>query len=218
MNPYTPPPHRGLDILYQDGALLVVNKPGGLLSVPGRGPDKQDCLMSRVQRELPQALNVHRLDMETSGLMVLALGKNSQRDLGRLFEQRKVHKRYVAVVNGHMQTEQGEIDLPLGADWLNRPRQKVDPEHGKPSTTRYRVVARDNQNNATRVELEPLTGRTHQLRVHLHALGHSILGDSLYADQHSNRCSGRLQLHATTLAFTHPLNNAPLHFSSATPF
>lgn len=218
MNAYTPPPHNGLDILYQDNALLVVNKPGGLLSVPGRGPDKQDCLMSRVQREFPQALNVHRLDMETSGLMVLALGKDTQRSLGRLFEQRRVHKRYIAVVNGTLQAGQGEIDLPLAADWPNRPRQKVDSEHGKPSTTRYRVVARDNANNATRVELEPLTGRTHQLRVHLQALGHSILGDSLYADRHSRRRAGRLLLHATTLAFTHPLNSEPLHFSSATPF
>jgi len=218
LNPYTPPPHEGLDILYRDAALLVVNKPGGLLSVPGRGPDKQDCLMARVQREFPRALNVHRLDMETSGLMVLALDRDTQRGLGRLFEQRKVHKRYIAVVHGTLQAAQGEIDLPLAADWPNRPRQKVDPAHGKPSTTRYRVVERDSENNATRVELEPLTGRTHQLRVHLQALGHSILGDSLYAGQPGKRQPGRLLLHATRLAFTHPLNNEPLHFSSATPF
>ncbi|HED17900.1 MAG TPA: RNA pseudouridine synthase [Gammaproteobacteria bacterium] len=218
MNPYTPPADTGLDLLYQDDVLLVVNKPCGLLSVPGRGRDKQDCMSSRVQATHPEATTVHRLDMDTSGIMIMALDKTTQRKLSLLFQERKVQKRYIAVVNGCMKSSRGEIDLPLIADWPNRPRQKVDRENGKPSTTVFRVVGCDSENRSTRVELKPLTGRTHQLRVHLHSLGHSILGDRLYADENKDVAADRLMLHAESLSFRHPYSNEFVNFESASPF
>lgn len=182
MSDYCPPVDEGLDILYHDEALLVVNKPSGLLSVPGRGVEKQDCLSSRVQVEYPDALIVHRLDMETSGVMVLARNKAVHRQLSMLFQERDVTKRYIAVVDGRIPDASGSIDLPLICDWPNRPRQVVDHEQGKPSLTRYKVLWRDVEQDITRVELEPETGRSHQLRVHLQSLGFPILGDPLYAN------------------------------------
>ncbi|MEZ5534492.1 MAG: pseudouridine synthase [Thiolinea sp.] len=216
--PYIPPPDNGLEIIYQDESLLVVDKPAGLLSVPGRGEDKQDCLLSRVQREYPEALSVHRLDMSTSGLMLLARSKEMERALSILFQQRKVHKRYIAVVTGQLENASGEIDLPLITDWPNRPRQKVDDDIGKPSQTRYRVLSFDAENNCSRVELEPITGRSHQLRVHMMALGHAILGDELYAAPEVHAQSGRLLLHAMSLRFVHPLTDAELFLVSEAPF
>lgn len=218
MNPYTPPADTGLDLLYQDDALLVVNKPGGLLSVPGRGADKQDCMTSRVQATYPAAVTVHRLDMETSGVMVMALDKPVQRKLSLLFQERRVKKRYIAIVNGCMQSSRGKIELPLIADWPNRPRQRIDRENGKPSTTYFRVIGRDRENNSTRVELKPVTGRTHQLRVHLQSLGHSILGDRLYSDGGGGAKADRLMLHAESLAFHHPQTNEYMNFECASPF
>jgi len=218
LNPYTPPADTGLDLLYQDDALLVVNKPCGLLSVPGRGMDKQDCMSSRVQAAHPEAITVHRLDMDTSGIMVMALDKTVQRKLSLLFQERKMQKRYIAVVNGCMASSHGEIDLPLIADWPNRPRQKVDRENGKPSTTVFRVIGRDRESCSTRVELKPLTGRTHQLRVHLRSLGHSILGDRLYSDENKDVAADRLMLHAESLSFRHPCTNEFVNFESASPF
>ncbi len=218
MNPYTPPADTGLDLLYQDDALLVVNKPHGLLAVPGRGADKLDCMTSRVQTAYPAAVTVHRLDMETSGIMVMALDKPVQRKLSLLFQERKVRKRYIAIVNGCMQPSRGEIDLPLAADWPNRPRQKVDRENGKPCTTVFRVIGRDSVNNSTRVELKPVTGRTHQLRVHLRSLGHGILGDRLYSDGDASTWADRLMLHSESLAFRHPDTNEFMNFESASPF
>ncbi|MFQ5643081.1 MAG: pseudouridine synthase [Thiogranum sp.] len=218
MDPYTPPADTGLELLYRDDALLVLNKPSGLLSVPGRGASRQDCMATRVQAGYPGALTVHRLDMETSGLMVMALDKPVQRKLSLLFQDRVVQKRYIAVVDGCMQSSRGEIDLPLVADWPNRPRQKVDRVNGKPSTTRFRVVGRDRDNNSTRVELRPVTGRTHQLRVHLRALGHGILGDRLYADGNAATRSDRLMLHADSLAFPHPHTREPMKFECTAPF
>lgn len=215
---YIPPPDNGLDIIHADEYLLVVNKPAGLLSVPGRGPEKQDCLISRVQREYPAALTVHRLDMSTSGLMVLALGKAMERKLSILFQQRAVHKRYIAVVNGKPEQDSGEIDLPLITDWPNRPRQMVSYEHGKPSQTRYRVLSYDPQHNTSRVELEPLTGRTHQLRVHLMSLGHAILGDEFYASDDVFAQAERLLLHASRLGFEHPVTGVELSFDKAPVF
>lgn len=216
--PYIAPPDNGLDIVYLDDALLVVNKPAGLLSVPGRGEDKQDCLISRVQREYPEALSVHRLDMSTSGLMILARSKAMEREMSILFQQRKVHKRYMAVVMGRPEPESGEIDLPLITDWPNRPRQKVDHGIGKPSQTRYQVVDFDQAQHSSRVELEPITGRSHQLRVHLMALGHAILGDELYATPEVHAQSERLLLHAMSLQFTHPLSGDVLSIESDVPF
>ncbi|HMW55613.1 MAG TPA: pseudouridine synthase [Accumulibacter sp.] len=205
----------GLAIVYFDASLLVVNKPTGLLSVPGRGEDKQDCLAGRVQAEYPEALIVHRLDMATSGLLVLARGKTMERRLGTQFANRQVDKRYVAVVKG-LPPLAGEIDLPLAADWPNRPRQKVDPLAGKPSRTRYQVLSHDPLTNTTRLALWPDTGRTHQLRVHLLAIGHPIIGDELYAQ--AGGAGQRLLLHAESLAFAHPETARPLAFCCPPPF
>ncbi|CAG0905610.1 unnamed protein product [Darwinula stevensoni] len=216
--PYIPPPDRGLEMIYRDEALLVVNKPAGLLSVPGRGEDKQDCLLSRVRYEYPEALSVHRLDMSTSGLMILARSKVLERALSIQFQQRKVHKRYLAVVTGQPQPDRGEIDLPLITDWPNRPRQKVDYDIGKPSQTRYRVLAFDAANHCSRVELEPVTGRSHQLRVHMMARGHAILGDELYATPAVYAQADRLLLHAQALRFTHPVTGEVLSLASDVPF
>lgn len=205
----------GLDIVHFDESLIAANKSTGLLAVPGRGADKQDCLAMRVQEEFPDALVVHRLDMATSGLMLFARGVEMQRRLSRLFRERKVQKRYVAVVAGRLGSLSGEIDLPLAGDWPNRPRQKVDLEAGKPALTRYRTLGYDSFTGTTRVELEPVTGRTHQLRVHLAAIGHPILGDSLYGSEDS---AERLLLHASTLGFAHPFNAEPLSFASEPAF
>ncbi|CAA6813740.1 MAG: Ribosomal large subunit pseudouridine synthase A (EC [uncultured Thiotrichaceae bacterium] len=216
--PYVAPPDNGLDLVYLDEALLIVNKPAGLLSVPGRGEDKQDCLISRVQREYPEVLSVHRLDMSTSGLMILARSKALEREMSILFQQRQVHKRYTAVVTGRPEPESGEIDLPLITDWPNRPRQKVDHDIGKPSLTRYRVSGFDPVQHSSRMELEPVTGRSHQLRVHLMALGHAILGDELYATAEVHAQSERLLLHAMSLRFAHPLSGDTLSIESSVPF
>ncbi|MEW5756546.1 MAG: pseudouridine synthase [Pseudomonadota bacterium] len=218
MSNYTPPPDSGLEIIHADEALLVLNKPSGLLSVPGRGPDKQDCLAARVQARFTDALVVHRLDMETSGLMVMARGKEMQRALGMLFERRQVTKHYLAVVDGLVESAQGEITLPMITDWPNRPRQKIDHEHGKAAHTRYRVVERDYAHKTTRVELTPITGRSHQLRLHMRALGHAILGDLLYADEFVQRKSDRLLLHACHISFIHPATRQLVPFSSLPPF
>ena len=210
-------------LVHADPHLLALDKPAGLLSVPGRGPDKQDCLAARVQALYPDALVVHRLDMATSGLVLMARGIGMQRRLTAQFEQRQVRKCYVAVVAGRLGTPadaDGEgwatIDLPLAADWPRRPLQKVDWPQGRPSTTRWRVVARED--GATRLELEPLTGRSHQLRVHLLALGHPILGDMLYAPPDVQAAAPRLLLHAAALELAHPATGQPLVFLSPAPF
>ncbi len=203
-------------ILYSDDHLIVANKPSGLLSVPGRGVDKQDCLSSRIQSGFPDALSVHRLDMETSGLIVMARGKAAHRALSISFERRQVEKRYVAVVAGSVRDESGEIDLPLICDWPNRPRQIVDHARGKPSLTRFRrlevTAAR------TRLALYPETGRSHQLRVHLAAIGHPILGDALYADPDAFSAAPRLLLHADWLEFCHPGNGERVEYQCPPPF
>lgn len=209
--------------LYLDDTLLVLDKPAGLLSVPGRGADKQDCLSTRAQQLWPDARVVHRLDMATSGLMLMARSPAVQRALGDAFAQRRVHKRYVAVVAGRVAPppqDWGVIDLPLLLDWPRRPLSKVDWEHGKPSLTRWRVLSNEDRwpGGATRLELEPLTGRSHQLRVHLRALGHPILGDALYGDAVTACATPRLLLHACALAFTHPASGVDLRFDSPAPF
>jgi tRNA pseudouridine32 synthase/23S rRNA pseudouridine746 synthase len=215
---YTAPPDGGLDIVYLDAAVLLVNKPTGLLSVPGRGEEKQDCLFRRIQSSYPEALIVHRLDMHTSGLLLLARGKEMQRRLSIAFATRQVEKRYLAVVAGRPPSTSGEIDLPLAADWPNRPRQKVDRLAGKPSLTRYRVLSHDPAGNTSRLALWPETGRTHQLRVHLQALGHPIVGDVLYGSAALADKAERLLLHADHLAFVHPASGRAMCFSSPAPF
>ena len=214
--PYQPPPHTKLDIAFQDAHMIIVDKPSGLLTVPGRGPEKADCLLSRVHVSHPSALIVHRLDMETSGLVILALEADTHRALSKLFEQRAVGKTYIARVAGQMQMPSGEIDLPLMKDWPNRPLQKVDMDAGKPSLTRWRVLEEDAM--STRLELTPLTGRSHQLRVHLNAIGHPILGDALYGTEASRAGAARLQLHASGLAFVHPISGDPVRLGSLAPF
>ena len=218
---YKPPPHKGLDLLYQDEHFLVVNKPSGLLSVPGRGEHVRDSMATRVQDAFPQALIVHRLDMPTSGLLIMALSPQAHRDLSKLFETRQVHKRYVAVVAGVMAPTQGEVELPLITDWPNRPRQKVDWDTGKPALTRWRVVPIDEPPgipHTTRVELEPVTGRSHQLRVHMMSIGHPIVGDPLYASAEVRDLSPRLLLHAAELALPHPHTGKLVQLCSPAPF
>ena len=207
-----------IEVLHADAHCIVAVKPSGLLSVPGRGPDLQDCVHARLLRRYADARVVHRLDMSTSGLIVFARGAEAQRRLSRAFAQREVEKGYVAVVDGHVVAESGEIDLPLQADWPARPKQKVDLEKGKPSLTRYRVLARETVLATTRLELQPITGRAHQLRVHLLALGHPILGDALYAPAAVQGRAERLLLHAQALRFPHPATGEPLAFGSAVPF
>ncbi len=217
----------GIHTVYADNDLLVLNKPAGLLSVPGRGEDKQDCLSRRVQQLYPDALVVHRLDMATSGLLLMARGSTMQASLNRLFACRAVHKRYVAVVEGDLHANQSVpadregwhlIDLPIAIDWPRRPLRTVNISCGKPSQTRWRWVCCYPNLNATRIELEPVTGRSHQLRVHLQALGHPILGDGLYAPGSVQAKAPRLLLHAAVLAFVHPLNQQPLKFECSADF
>jgi tRNA pseudouridine32 synthase/23S rRNA pseudouridine746 synthase len=216
-------PVEDITVLHADAALLVLVKPAGLLSVPGRGADKQDCLSSRVQQQYPDALIVHRLDMATSGLLLMARGAEMQRRLSHDFATRQVHKRYLAVVDGQLEPgadEWGLIDLPILADWPNRPLRKIDAL-GQVSSTRWRVLAQETGptgETQTRLELEPLTGRTHQLRVHLMAIGHPILGDALYADAPVIQRSPRLLLHASELGLNHPLSGEALRFSSDAAF
>lgn len=217
MSQYLPPPDNGLNVIHADTGLLVVDKPAGLLSVPGRGEDKQDCLVARVQARFPDALAVHRLDMSTSGLLLLARGEEIHRQLSRLFRDREVDKRYVALLDGCLEQAAGEVDLPLICDWPNRPRQKVDFEIGKRSLTRFIRLELDRDRHTSRVELEPVTGRSHQLRVHMAALGHPILGDELYGNDDDPR-TDRLTLHATELSFVHPHTGSKMHFRSPPPF
>jgi len=206
------------DFLYLDESMLVVDKPSGLLAVPGRGEAGLDNQAGRVQAELPDALVVHRLDMSTSGLMLFARGKEMQRRLSHAFAQRAVHKAYIAVVDGLLAADQGEIDLPLLTDWPNRPKQKIDLVDGKPALTRYAVLERDTARGTTRLALEPVTGRSHQLRVHLLALGHPIVGDALYAPPDALAKAPRLLLHAQSLQLAHPLDGRPMRFHSPAPF
>jgi len=214
---YSPPPDGGLSIIFADETLVVVDKPAGLLSVPGRGEGMDDCLASRVQAVFPDALIVHRLDMATSGLLLLARGEEMHRQLSRLFRERQIEKRYVAVTDGLLSTETGEVDLPLIVDWPNRPRQKVDFEIGKRSLTKFCRLNIDPLGKTTRVELEPITGRSHQLRVHMSALGHPILGDDLYGGPAEQKAE-RLLLHAMDLSLFHPLTAASLSFHCPVPF
>ncbi len=213
---YTPP-IADLDLLFQDQFLVVVNKPAGLLSVPGRGADKADSLAIRVQAQFADALIVHRLDRDTSGLLVLARGAKMHRRLSMAFAAREVDKRYVARVAGRPKQTSGEINLPLIVDWPNRPKQHVNYETGKPSLTRYSLLNHDLASNTSLLELEPVTGRTHQLRVHLSEIGHPIFGDTLYGGAVAGAAE-RLLLHARDLSFAHPVSNASLRFICEPPF
>ncbi|WJY15658.1 bifunctional tRNA pseudouridine(32) synthase/23S rRNA pseudouridine(746) synthase RluA [Pectobacteriaceae bacterium CE90] len=211
MEPYNPPTDPWLHILYQDQHIIVVNKPSGLLSVPGRAPEHKDSIMNRIQADFPQAESVHRLDMATSGVMVVALNKAAERELKRQFREREPKKSYLARVWGTLEQDEGMVDLPLICDWPNRPKQKVCFEQGKAAQTEYQVLARDDD-GTTRVKLMPITGRSHQLRVHMLALGHPILGDGFYAHPAAKALAPRLLLHAQELCITHPAFLTPMHF------
>ena len=215
MSAYAPAP-APVSYIYRDDHLILIDKPSGLLSVPGRGEDKADCAIARVQAEFPDALTVHRLDMATSGLLLMARSKDMQRALSGLFERGEVEKAYLADVWGTPAPASGEIDLPLITDWPNRPLQKVDHEIGKPSRTQYETLSIQNGN--ARLKLTPLTGRSHQLRVHLAAIGHPILGDEFYAAGEALAARPRLALHATRLAFTHPSTGIRMEFEAPCPF
>ena len=215
---YHPPAHQGLDVLYIDADLIAVNKPAGLLSVPGRESDKQDCMISRLQLEYPEALIVHRLDMETSGIILFARHVQCQRELSHLFQTRKIKKQYITIVDGKLAEAQGEINLPLQADWPNRPKQIVDFENGKPSITHFNTLKYYSDLDATRVELTPVTGRSHQLRVHMLAIGHAILGDHLYGSEDVINKAERLLLHATSIHFTQPISGQQLAIKCAEKF
>lgn len=207
-----------MDILHVDAALIVVDKPSGLLSVPGRGPDKQDCAAQRVQQRWPDALVVHRLDEATSGLLLFARGLAAQRAVSHAFACGEVDKLYVAIVQGPMAAAAGRIELPIAADWPNRPRQRVDTEHGKAAVTDWQQLESDPRRGLSRLALRPATGRTHQLRVHLAAIGHPIVGDALYADAELRSLAPRLLLHACELRLVHPASGEPVCFRSDAPF
>lgn len=212
---YAPPPEAPR-ILHADHEILVVDKPAGLLSVPGRGADRADCLIARLSGAYPEVLLVHRLDLDTSGVMVFALTPHAQRHLGRQFEERQTKKVYLARLWGHLNPERGRVDLPLIVDWPNRPRQHVNHETGRPAQTDWRVL-RHEADGTTRVRLMPLTGRSHQLRVHMMELGHPILGDPLYATG-AARAFPRLMLHAESLRLRHPDSGRHMTFSAPCPF
>jgi tRNA pseudouridine32 synthase/23S rRNA pseudouridine746 synthase len=211
--------NQGLDIVYADDQLVVVDKPGGLLAVPGRGPENQDCVVNRIKKMFPVCIDqpaVHRLDMATSGLMVLAFTVEAHRSLSRQFSERRVEKRYIALLEGLVAAESGEIMLRFRLDPKNRPYQVYDPVHGKPGSTRWRCL--EIKGNRTRVEFVPLTGRTHQLRLHAAhelGLGCPIVGDSLYG---SGTQGDPMLLHAAALSFFHPDTGEKMVFSSAVHF
>ena len=189
-------------ILYQDDDLLLVRKPDLLLSIPGRHPLNKDCLITRLQEKFPSASIVHRLDLDTSGIMVIPLNKATHAHISRQFQERKVEKTYTAVVFGRVAADRGEIELPIVCDWENRPRQKICHETGRHALTRYEVVTREA--DRSRLLLKPVTGRSHQLRIHMRELGHPILGCDMYAHPQALAMAPRLMLHATTLGFEHP--------------
>lgn len=205
-----------IEYLYQDDQMLVISKPSGLLSVPGRGPEKQDCVWRRVQERYPTARIVHRLDQATSGLMVLALSASSHRALSIQFQNRIPRKRYQALIAGEPEQNEGKVELPLRCDWERRPRQMVDPVQGKPALTHWRCTQR--LGDRSRVLLFPHTGRSHQLRVHMQALSHPILGDRFYAPTAIAELAPRLLLHADQLALEQPESGQWMEFSSPCPF
>ncbi len=209
------PPNTPLELIHEDHELLVVNKPAGLLSVPGKGDHLKDCLISRLQAAFPEALLVHRLDMDTSGVIVFARTPAAQRHLGLQFEKRMMKKSYLALVWGQVDGKEGVIDLPLIVDWPNRPLQKVCHETGRAAVTEWKVLRHDE--TSTRMRLFPQTGRSHQLRVHMRELGHPILGDPFYATGPA-RDFPRLMLHAETLRLRHPDGGRGMTFRAKNPF
>ncbi len=213
---YAPPTVPYIKLLFQDDWFIAVDKPSGLLSVPGKDPKHHDSMATRVQKVYPTATVVHRLDMATSGLMLFALCKAAHRAISRQFELRQVEKAYIARVYGTPTRTEGEVSLPLICDWPNRPKQKVDMDSGKPALTRWQQLESGGQSSL--IALYPKTGRSHQLRVHMQSLGHPILGDRLYAHAPALTMAARLQLHACELRLNHPHTGVPMHLHSVCPF
>ncbi|MEM6650709.1 MAG: pseudouridine synthase [Pseudomonadota bacterium] len=214
LSPYTPPTDPWIDLLHEDESFLILNKQAGLLSVPGK--TEPDCLESRVQEVFPDALTVHRLDMATSGVMVMARGKDNLAHLQQQFERRQTKKRYIAEVWGEVAEDSGTIDAPLICDWPNRPLQMICEERGRQAVTHWKVISRGS--HRTRLALTPITGRSHQLRVHLQSIGHPILGDEWYAHEEAQKAAKRLLLHAEWLSFTHPQAGREVMFEAHAPF
>lgn len=210
--------HSDVRILYRDDTLLLVEKPDLLLSVPGRLPQNKDCMITRVQQRYPSATVVHRLDLDTSGIMMVPLQREAHAELSRQFQRRAIEKTYTAILWGILEEDEGTIDLPIACDWENRPMQKICYEDGKPSITHYRVLSRDHEKNCTRVSLHPVTGRSHQLRIHSREIGHPILGCDMYAHEEALQAAPRLMLHATEIRFAHPVYQHPVIGYSAPPF
>jgi tRNA pseudouridine32 synthase / 23S rRNA pseudouridine746 synthase len=213
---YHPPLVPYLSVIHEDPDFVVLDKPSGLLSVPGKHISLSDCLEARARTRWPTIGMIHRLDKDTSGVMVLALNKRAHGRIGSQFENRLTEKSYVARVWGQLDGDSGRIDLPIATDWERKPRQRIDHEHGRPAQTEWTVLKREAR--ATRVRLVPLTGRTHQLRVHMLALGHPVLGDAFYAEGEALTMADRLQLHAEELRFAHPETGEDLRFVSPCPF
>jgi tRNA pseudouridine32 synthase/23S rRNA pseudouridine746 synthase len=215
------PPQDSLNILYQDDDILVLSKPSGILSVPGKPEEHRDCLETRAQLEIPNALLTHRLDLETSGIFMMALHKQAQAHINLQFEKRRTKKYYIARVWGHVEGESGNIDLPMCVDWDNRPRQMISYEHGRAAQTDWEVLERGKLpcgNDFTRILLKPITGRSHQLRVHMEQFGHPILGEVFYAHDDAEHAAERLQLHAESLTIYHPKDESLITFTDPAPF
>ncbi|WP_343313244.1 pseudouridine synthase [Brucella sp. BE17] len=212
---YNPPLEPSISIIHQDADILVLDKQSGLLSVPGRHPALSDSLSVRVQKQFPTALMINRLDKDTSGLVLMSLNRQAHAAIAAQFEARTTGKTYVAEVWGHLEKDEGLIDLPLAIDPDNKPRHRVDHDNGKPAQTRWKVVKR--KEKTTRLQLFPMTGRTHQLRVHMKALGHVILGDEFYAEDEARKAADRLMLHAQTLTFRHSSGHDVM-FTAPCPF
>jgi tRNA pseudouridine32 synthase / 23S rRNA pseudouridine746 synthase len=217
LRPFTyMPPSGDVEVLCEDAQFLIINKPAGILSVPGKSGDLKDCLESRVKAVFPDARTIHRLDTATSGIMVMARTAHAHRHIGLQFENRQVSKTYIADIWGVPNEKSGTINLPLICDWPNRPLQKVDVKNGKPAETEWEIL--EAEDNISRVLLKPKTGRSHQLRVHMLELGHPILGDNLYAHDDAFNTANRMHLHASTLNFRHPDGGAHLEFTADCPF
>ncbi len=215
------PPQDPLNILYQDDDLLVLSKPSGLLSVPGKTEIHFDCLETRAKAQIPNALLTHRLDLETSGVFMMALNKPAQAHINRQFEKRRTQKQYIARVWGHIKEDSGCVDLPICVDWDNRPRQMICHEYGRPAQTEWSVLERGKLpcgNGFTRVLLKPITGRSHQLRIHMEQLGYPILGEVFYAHDAAENAADRLQLHAQSLTIHHPKDESLMTFTEPAPF
>lgn len=205
-------------IIYQDEHLLVVNKPEFLLSVPGRAPENKDCVITRLQEQFPEAMIVHRLDLDTSGLLIVPIQRAAMSHLARQFQERKIYKRYQAVVWGKIRESAGSIELPIISDWVNRPKQRIDFLNGKHALTHYRILHIDHGTQQSRIELNPVTGRSHQLRIHCREIGHPIIGCDMYAHAEALAASKRLLLHASDISFTHPESGEKINVHSPVPF